>query len=327
MKEAKTRLYREISDLLSNDHFNIHQLTERLKGKASWETVNNALEIMMALGIVQKQQINGRYIYSLNQKQTLNRNAILGLPVTKEAQKLACQIAKRFKEKKDVNNTFLQKMVVELIKREKLDIPYGYYLYGECCIQKLNCIDDYKSTNAYDKEIDSILKDFEKYHNTDELLQEKYIEAHNDLYLHRLKINNVLSVPFTTQNLILLDLELRHLIFSYKLDEYNNEIDRLLHNFYSIFVQLKKKPIDEIETIRMEIFTCFKSVWELIGTHQLFTTTKERFYKTHNTLPNYQYAVEQLIEVAEIHLEHLYEHVPPYVFSEKTKKLRETLGV
>jgi hypothetical protein len=330
-KRSKGQLYKYIIDVLASGPYNIHQITEKLKENkvlVSWEAVSSALNILTSIDYVKKDTASGREVFLLNASRDFSQKTILGLPISKEDEALCCSLANRFRElKPGVNNTFLQKMLVELIKKKNLNIPYGWYLYGECCVVRLNglSLSNYQSTKKYDPDIKQIIADFAKYQNTNVLMHEKYASENNHLYLHRLKIDNMLAKPFEKRSdLELLDLEIKHLIWSFKEDPVNKPILTYLLDFYSIFCRISKLKIEEVEALRLEIFTCFKSVWEMIGTYQMYESTK-RFYKQ-NTLPNFQYAYHQLKNVAEEHLWHLFEHCPPIYISPEMQAFRDSLA-
>jgi hypothetical protein len=157
-------------------------------------------------------------------------------------------------------------------------------------------------------------------------MQDIYLSEKNELYLHRLKIDNLLSRPIENkEHLNLLDLEFKHLIWSFEKNEDSKEICDYLMDFYSIFVRLKKLDLNELESLRLEIFTCFKSVWELIGTYQMYVTTKV-FYPDQDTSSNFKLAFYQLKNIIEAHLWHLSEHCPPIEISPKMQKLRDSLA-
>ena len=69
---------------------------------------------------------------------------------------------------------------------------------------------------------------------------------------------------------------------------------------------------------RMDIYSAFKSIWEIIGTQKFKETSNidniDFFYETR---------MNSLKEIASYHLINLKDFWPEFEFSEKTKKLKE----
>ncbi|MBU1201242.1 MAG: hypothetical protein KJ583_00795 [Nanoarchaeota archaeon] len=321
-RSARSKIYSEISSFLKTGSYNTLQIAKATD--INWETVSKALESLEAGGFIVKNENK----YSLKQEFNYNPNALLGLPITKEQNDLFYQLLKRITELsvKPLNRTFLQKIIVSIIKKENLSIPYGWYLFGQCCIPKLDLskINDYKSIDSYDDTIKQTLIEFEKYPNTDALMEAHYKEEKNDLYLTRLTINKILKRPFTEQTLELLDIQIRNIIFKFEENEITKELFEYLNGFYSTFVRLLKLPLVELENIRLEIYDAFKSVWELIGTYDLYNDTKDKFMI--NTKCYYEQRKNVLAELAESYILSLQDYCPPLPeLNPKLKAFRASL--
>ncbi|MBU0666405.1 MAG: hypothetical protein ABIC91_05350 [Nanoarchaeota archaeon] len=318
----RSEIYSQISSFLKTGSYNKHQIAEATK--INWETVSKALESLEAGNFVKK---DGNK-YSLKAEFYSNPNALLGLPVTKEQETLFYELLKRVKElsTKTLNRTFLQKILISIIKKEELSIPYGWYLFGQCCVSKLEFDNDYKSITIHDKAILQTLKEFDKYENTDQLMEAHYKEEDNDLYLTKLSINKILKEKFTEQTLDILELQIKNIIFKFSETEENKDLFIYINGFYSIFVRLLKLSIEELESIRLEIYDAFKSVWELIGTYDLYNDTKKSFNT--DTKIYYDVRKESLLELADFYLFALKEHCPPFSkLDPKLQKLRDALAV
>jgi hypothetical protein len=326
----RSDFYSYIRDVLQSGSYNVFQIREHIEHehnkKVSWEAIRAALEALESIGFVKKEEKSGKDYYSLSHCSTPIKDTILGLPVSKEQEKLCCEIANRIRElAPKTNNTFLQKMVVNLIKRKNLDIPYGWYLYGECCVVKLvpEFLSKYSSTHKFDTELKQIIGEFKSYGNTDELLKALYVKEGNALYLHRWKINGMLSHPFKEKP-VLLDYEIKHMIFTISDMKLPRQIYEYLMEFYSDLVRLIKHPIEKMEEYRLDILSTFQSIWELIGTYEMYSTTKPKYQM--DTLCYYQAAALQLKTIIEVNLDYL-NGLCPYVYvSPKIRKLTDSLA-
>ena len=322
----RSDIYKGVVQVLQRGNFNVNQIKEALNNELSWDAIKNALDVMKEMDIVKEE--SNKFSLKTPQLQK-NPNTILGLPLTKEQEELFLGIAKRFKElwpkDKPFRKTFLQKMIVTLIEKENLDLPYGWYLYGECTAMKFN--DDnwnnYDIGNKFDKSIIQIIDFFKNYDTTDDLMEEQYIKKNMDVYLARLTIDKLLKQSFTTENLKVIDMQIRKMIFSFEEESDNEDIWKFINSFYSIFGRLRKLPIEDIENIRMDIIISFKSVWELIGTYKFYRTSSKNYEK--DISPYYTSAISPLKDIAESHLFNLDEYCPNIVLSDETKRIRDAL--
>jgi len=324
----RNEIYHDVISVLEQGAYNRFQIKAQIENKfhikASWEAVNSALETLESINYVKKEIKSGRDTYSLNQIIKINEKTILGLPITEQQEALCCSLANRFKELNPaINNTFLQKMLVNIIEKKNLDIPYGLYLFGPCCVLKLTpeCLSKYHSTTDYDKEIKETLAEFNKYPDTDSLMEDVYTIP----YINRLSIYKLLSKPLKDKtSLSLLHLAIKQLLWSIPKEKDSEPIIKYAEIFYSLFSRLAKLPEDKFEDVRMDIFACFKSLWELIGTYQMYKTTK-RFYENYDTKSNYNLAYLQLSAILDASLFELSSSCPPLEISPEMKALRDSL--
>ena len=135
-RSDRSFIYSQIVDVLKQGKLNVRQISE--KTNINWQTVKNALDTLESIKLVKKEDQGNQIIYSIQQQLDLPKNTLLNLPIKEE--KLTKQIAKRISElwKKQTNEnikkTFLQKILIKLIKEQKLKIPYGWYLFGQCTV-------------------------------------------------------------------------------------------------------------------------------------------------------------------------------------------------
>lgn len=271
----------------------------------NWETVKTTVESLEKAGFV---ILEGKQ-YSIQNECNFNSNTILGLPLNQEQENLFIGIANRIQElsPKRLNRTFLQKAVVRVIEKANIDtLPFGWYLFGKCTILQFQNLNSSNQTKKYDAEIKETIDEINKFSNTDELMQEQY--KNNSLYMSRLIMDQMCKQKFTKENLKVVEFQIKNIIFNFKLTEENKELFEYIEGFYSLFVRLLKLDIDEIESLRMDIFSAFRVIWELIGTYLFYENTK-KFYRI-NTTPYYKLREYVLKEISNNYMQNLDGYLP-----------------
>lgn len=315
MRKTRNEIYQKITEFLkkNNQPVKIQDIAKNTGFR--WETVKNVLETLQAGNFIEKQDDT----YRLNHVEE-QRDTLLNIKIDKEDEKQIAQIANRFKEFNITKKTFLQKMVVELIKRENLNLPYGWYLFGQCTLLKLNDTDRYKSTKKYDKTIKDIIADY-NYSDTNALMEDHYRKNKRNDYLTKLLIHETLNKEISDKTqLEFIDTQLKSLIWSIEQNDEDIDILKLLEDFYSIFVRLKKLSLDKINSIRPTIFSAFQTIWEMFGAYFLYKSLNK-----YNAKKEYEQKKLTLKENAEFYLDTLSDYCPTKELSEKTKKLKDSL--
>lgn len=309
MRSTRSDIYKKIIDSIKTNEKTILQISNDTK--INWETVKNAIETLNKIGIINHKDSNGKTYYYMDESQLiqLNPNTLLGIEPKEE--KLTLQIAKRIEElwekrfNKIIKRTFLQKLLIKLIKQENLPIPYGWYLYGQCTVSMLNSNKEI-STKKYDAKIEILITEFGKIPNTTELMRLHYTEEQNDLYLTRLKINEILMNRFEDKTL--LKIQINTLLYSFKTNDI--KLREIINGFASIIFRLiNSLKLEELEDIRNIINDTFGSIWEIIATHEL-KKSLERFYKSSEIEKFYSLQIENLKLIADEHLLNLKSYCP-----------------
>lgn len=304
MKRGK--IYKQIVNALKFHKLNIQQIST--KTGIRWETVKNAVDALTEAGFLKK---DGR-AYNLEKDFSFDEDTILGIPVPEEKKKQLAGIANRFRQLTNYNNTFLQKAVINVIKRENLDLPYGWYLFGECSAVMFNKMNNkYTATKKYEKTIKETISEFSKFKNTDALMENIY--EGNQLYMLRLQIDQVFKDKLTKHNMRSIELAVKQMLFVLKGPSYY-----FLDSFYSQVAMLKKLDEEQLNEIKLEIYAAFRIIWEIIGTQKYKETVNleniDFYYKTR---------MEALEELAHCYLLTLKDYWPRIEFSEHIKKMRK----
>ncbi|MFH1916126.1 MAG: hypothetical protein ABIJ21_02580 [Nanoarchaeota archaeon] len=317
----RSGVYKDVVEALRTGSGNVHQIAEA-KG-LNWKTVKIALDSLVAAGLVQLEDKK----YSLRQQIVFNEDTLLNLPLTTEQNKQFCELANRIQElsKKKLNRTFLQKAVVEVIKRDKIQtLPYGWYIYGECCVHKLDdsTLRQFGSNKDHDSTIKEILHEFSQYENTDVLMKILYEKENNELYLHKFSVILLLKHPFTDNAVSLLKNELTQILFSLARRKSSDMVYNWFDAFSSAFTMLSKLPIEELENNRMDIIEAFNTIWNLIGISNFRSV--EKYYEQSVDI-FFQMREQALLDTLEIQLSKLRDLWPEIKLDPKMEATRRRL--
>lgn len=321
----KQEIFSKILKTLNTGSYNILQISKITN--TNWETVKNTLQILEKINLVSKKDNK----YFVNKVLDFNENTLLGLPISKEQKNATLSLAKRIIEKwnkktsKPIKKTFLQKMLIKVIKQANIqNIPYGWYLFGECAVLRLEP-DSITADRKYDKYILPVIEEYSKIPNTQELLKKHYVEEGNDLYLLRLKISNLLMNQFNIESITSLKINLNNFLFSFKKTDDNKDLLEYITGFVSIVLQLiKNLSVDELEDIRSEINNAFIAVWEIAGTYNLYASLV-KFYDKQVLKKYYDIRVHNLQLVAEEYILALKDNIPAK--EEKSSPLKRFKGI
>lgn len=314
--KPRSQIYTDVVKFLKTGSYTILQIAEHTN--INWETAKNAVETLLAIKLISPEEKNGKTYYFVNESNllSLNENTLLGIPISEPQRKLTLQLKKRIQERwKDRRaqlKTFQNKILVKVIKDAKIkDIPYGWYLFGECVVLHEELTE--KSITKYDKEIDAAIKYYEDCQTTAELMRKTYRDEQNATYLARLTITNILMERFTENSIHDLRRELKNLLFSIKVNEETKPLLEYIDGFVSMTLRITTKlgPL-QAEEIRPIILEAFNAVWEIIATYNLYTSLESNgFYSKPEIKKYYDLRMESLKQVATEYLNHLKDYVPP----------------
>ncbi|MGE0793702.1 MAG: hypothetical protein AB7V77_05990 [Candidatus Woesearchaeota archaeon] len=326
-RSERSEIYSKIADCLRvNGPLNINQISEKIE--SNWETVKNAIDSLEKAKFIGEE--NNKYFISCSMNGEFNEQTIFNLPLTKEQNELFCKIANRIKElsKETLKQTVLQKAVVEVIKKSKINnLPYGWYMYGECCVHTLKDTLGFGITKDYDKEIQSTLEEFSTHGEyVEDLLDYLYTKENNELYLLKLDTKLLLEQKITENNksnLKTINRNLMRMLILLHKFNFSEKIIFQFDEFTSYFGRLKNLDPSAFENIRLEILNSFKYCWNLIAITN-FKRDLEKFY-IFELDPYTQPREETYLDLLEEEKLQLEEACPKIELSAKTEALRKKL--
>ena len=319
--KQRSKIYEDIVQLLRRGSFTILQIADNTK--VNWETAKNAVETLSRINLLSSNEVSGKTYYTINEANflQLNKDTLLGLPLTEKQLETTKGLFKRITElwSKDsprhLNKTFLQKILVKLVRQEKITVvPYGLYLFGQCAVlYNYEDLSDIQSIKSYDSTLKKIIVEYQRISSTKELLDRHYIEEGNELYKTRILINDHLLKPFTDDSLAQLKKLIRQLVFIFPNTEDNPEIIECVNGFFSAAVRIiNGYNLKEIEDLRPLLNEVFTALWELMATFNLYQSLLNQKWYDKPILDRY-YKLRKEIILADVEtcIFTLLDHCPP----------------
>jgi len=328
--KLRSDIYQKIVEILKTNSYTTLQIAKQTN--INWETAKNALHTLSNINLVSSFEKNKKKYFTINPVDflQLRKDTLLGLPLTKEQETKTKTILKSIEEvwknmfQIPLKKTLRQKILIKLIKQENIkNIPYGWYLFGQCAVLHSPELENIIPTNKYDIKIKKIITEYKDLSTTD-LLHHHYREENNELYLNKIKINDLLLNPFTEESLTQLKRTILHFICSFKKAD-KDPIDSVnaFHSYLSRLI--KHKNLKELEEIRPLINETFNIVWDLMATYNLYHSLKQ-WYEEPILKKYYELKKETLIPVIKEYLDTLLDYAPIIISDEFLRKFKGILA-
>lgn len=317
--QPRSKIYEKVVLLLKTGSFTTLQIAE--KTGINWETAKNAVETLHRINLISSHEQHNKMYYTIDEANflQLRKGTLLGLPLSQEQEETTQALLARIKQRWTklvgtiIKKTFQQKILVRLIQENSIvNVPYGWYLFGECAVLSNFEEKEIKPIVAYDQQIDRLILEHKQFMDTQELLRYDYTKKGNQLYLLRIRINHLLLKPFTNESLPSLKQDVRDLLFNFPNTKENESLVESLNAFASmIFRLVNHKNEKEMEDLRPLLNDTFSSLWELMATYNLYKSLKENDWYDEMTLQkHYKLRIEILQPIVENYLATLNDHVP-----------------
>ncbi len=322
-RQTREKLFEKVVETLKKNPKTIHQVAKATD--INWETVKKTISVLSKINLVKSSIKNGKEYFSIGTTGFIKprKDTLMGLPITQEQEHRTKQLLKRIEEiwskivpHRKLGKTFRQKILVKLIKStEENNVPYGWFLYGQCAVLYNPDLTGITSSKQYDTKITDIIEEFKDIPTTTELLERHYTETGNESYKLRLLISQNLLDKFTEDSIYLLKKNIKHFIFNFKKTEENNKIIEVLESFLSFSLRLLSKlPIRELEDIRSQMNETFLKVWEIMATYNLYKSLqKKNWYEINILKEHYYMKLEVLLASIDEHITTLGDNCPPII--------------
>lgn len=341
-RKTKKQAIQQILLILREQPLSINEIADKVG--ISWETMKNYLEFLKELNIIEEfEQGNKRMFKSIKRIDVeMNENTLFNLPIKLHEEELCKSlfefIRQRWHEKtgKYPGRTQMQKTVIEVADRAKLDIPRGWYLLGEMCVLQYNEMETYEIKEGYITRelkltVDACIDEFKQFKNSDAIIQWQYEKKHKRLYLIKKRLNEALLNKIETPEQ---EKEIGALLYSLAInfpERYDNkEIIELLGIFVATTNQiLVLKSLREVEVLRPEIQEIYIVLWELMASYNLFYSLTQEYkrYTAEFAKHYFKPRFDTLLQIAKELIAHLDEHCKTaFVVEDKYKLLYDAKG-
>ncbi len=290
-RTKKDKILQDISSALKKKPMTINELAETID--LNWTTVRDNLKILENLGLVNFEHEKSKKIYFVKEDLTIKvkrSNTFFGLPISSEQEKIFNTLFSKTRELwvkvtgKEPGKTKVYKTAVEAIKELGLEVPYGWYKFGEVCLMTYEPEKEYVPEIQIPK-IDSVIERIiEKFKTMNTLELEIYCYSKNSLYKSSLEIRKkLIECGGNIKNLEGLQKDLYTFLFSMKKGVYDEETFDLVRDFViitSFLVNSKKNALPQI-------ILAFETIWSLIAIFNFMYSLEKEFGYSRKMLEEY----------------------------------------
>lgn len=269
---------------------NISEISK--KSRVSWEIAKSTLEKLELLNLVFKKE-ETKNKYYINPK-TVEYNTYFNLPISKLERNRVFEyfylVQKAWEEKTSKLPTRIQiyKVLSKLNKQESLKLPFGLYIYGECCLVPYDYDFDYSNYNNNNfgedlkQKAEYIIEEYKHIVNPRELRKLHYNETKQKAYQLKEEILDLLyySNDFQNNKIDYQIIEKIKDLADYLVkDNIPQESIKLVYDFLDIIYLFKaNEEKNNILNCKEELIDTFKNLWSLIATNY-FKKSFEREYE------------------------------------------------
>ena len=313
------------------------QESSKISG-VNWESTKRYLELFGKVGLVKeiKEENEIRYIkIGAYEKDTLFR-----LPLSQVQKdtinKIYVSIKKICPRGKPLPSTAMQKIAVDVSEKIDVNIPKGWYLFGEILIlppdnASMNSQTPFPEGSTEFELIREACGEYLQCKNTHEVCLLQYEKKRNLLYSTKEKLYSILTSLCHEESAERMN-SARKLINDFAMLAEKNHSDSTLvliiedycTSLLSIFRNSNQKQIQKAQGAVIEAFL---RVWDLTATHE-FSKSLEKYYEKEILTDFFSSRFEEAEHSAIEALERLRQHEPKFDFpqTEEAKKLMSLMG-
>lgn len=318
-KKTSRQVIENIIGSLRNGPKSIFEVAQETE--TTWESAKRYLEMLKNIEMAEETEDGNKRVFRLKgcvEPVEKRPDTLFGVPILPKEQEnainfLFMKIRELWKEKTGSypGKTQIQKILVDVSHKCGINIPTGWYMFGELCIKNYNPLEDYpfeeKSIEGKDKIlkcIDAVIEE-DKNHNANFLRKKQYLESGKILYLRQYEFARYFdSVHLTDENKAKLTEMLTEIAFAFQITEDNIKAAELLNDFIrTVIYMFRSMKSDEIDTLRTDILEAMNAVWQVVATHNLFgSLSRNPSYGRNLLLPYFENNFRILETVADEHI-------------------------
>lgn len=275
-RKGSREIVKAIFQALQGGEKSVGQIVEH--ADADWNAISNYLQTLEEAGVVSCRKDGRKKIYSLevSPKGDTDSEHYFGLPLDPEKENtinFIFETARTYWQEatgSTPGKTQMQKTLARVNDELGLDLPIGWYLYGEMCVKQFDPAQQYSFEEPSNRdELDRTIRDtVETYSQTGsvhDLVLQRYEEANNELYLLKEEIKHKHLIPEAADRSEEVVSRLYHFIYSLpEIDD--DEALSYINEFLSLASNLfQRKDADQIRRVDAELTETFAAVWRLIA--------------------------------------------------------------
>jgi len=274
----------------------------------TWESVRKYLEMLREAGMADETEEGNKRVFSLKScmEPFGRKDTLFGLPLSPDQENtinfLFMEIRKTWKEKTGSypGRTQMQKILVDVADECKLDVPSGWYKYGQVCVKLYDPSEEYHYQPIEREEeiagcINRIVEE-KKNQNAISMELMQYAKSRSTLYLKWYEFEKRFEATYFSEEKDRMKLRdiLSEISFSFKGGEESERAARLLNDFLSaVIYMLKNMKPHEIDRLTKYVNDASRAVWNMVAIHNLFWSLSEKGgYKKAFLMPYFALAIK-----------------------------------
>jgi len=254
--------------------------------KTNWATAQRQLELLKSMELVSEKEENGKRLFSrtVGSRKT---NTLFGIPISKEDENtinyIYMQARKIWRERNNspLSKTHAQKILANVNIKCSLNLPLGWYLYGEVCVKPYDPSEEYgyeapqhaaKLRGAVETSIDG----FRGQQKVWQLERDYYRKRGKELYILKNELAWLLYKNFSKDKLENFCNGLLRLLVNVRKEEDTQGAVQALTELIALsFTALNAKKFSLDEKFVASLADTFREVWKHIALFEFCASLAE----------------------------------------------------
>ncbi|MBI2136358.1 hypothetical protein HYU06_04760 [Candidatus Woesearchaeota archaeon] len=283
------------------------------ESKTDWTSTEKCLDLLKSLEIVVETADGNKRLFCLKKIQS-QEHTWFGIPIQlKEDQNKINFIYNKSiyhwlkKTGREIGKTQANKVLAKVNKDCNLNLPVGWYLYGQMCVEIFDLDTNYSFENfaeaeVIEKKIIEVIDVYSKIKKVSDLKKYHYKEFDNILYNAKEEILSLGFSNFEKDDTQEFNFIKRLLSMIESLPKTDEKIIELFTEYIGTTIQLLRKLTEEeLLMVKADILSSFNEVWKLIAIQEFYESLLETKKYTKDTLHPFlsveiMYQKEEVIE-------------------------------
>jgi predicted transcriptional regulator len=251
----------------------------------NWASIKKYLETLSESGMILQSEENGKRIFCFNEfPRTVRDDTYFGLPLAKDVENkidsLFGLIKKEWKKETDIypGKTQMQKCFVRVNTLCNLNLPMGWYLFGEIAEKIYEPDVEYAISEFIEDEkvnlcVCETVKKYSGERSVYELRLSQYSEFNNELYQTK-ELLGALLINAKKENIMEISKQL-YAFMKFLPSDSLSDIPEIASDFVGTALSAFSLPEQQIQELKAPLFEAFNSLWQLIAVSNYWTDMKK----------------------------------------------------